>query len=204
MLGKNTANIDEYREYLSLLGRLQLDDKLAGKVDVSGVVQMTLLEAGQAGWDSMETDQRVTWLRRIFANNLLDEIRRFRTQARDVDRERSIEQSASRVNEWLVGEQSSPSTKAVQSEEALRLAKAVLSFLPGIFAMVGICTASQRFTEMATSPNPPKPAEFAAVTGAAMSYGFLGIASTIVPVMLGLLAFRRYCQRTSELPTVNE
>lgn len=129
MPGENTTDIDEYREYLNLLGRMQLDDKLAGKVDVSGVVQMTLLEASQAGWDRMETDQRVTWLRRIFANNLLDEIRRFRTQARDVDRERSIEeamqQSASRVNEWLAGEQSSPSTKAARSEEALRLAKAM-------------------------------------------------------------------------------
>lgn len=133
MSGKNTENVDEYREYLNLLGRLQLDDNLAGKVDVSGVVQITLLEAGQAGWDRMETGQRVTWLRRIFANNLLDEIRRFRTQARNVDRERSIEQameqSASRVNNWLVSEQSSPSTKAVRSEEVLRLAKA-LACLP--------------------------------------------------------------------------
>lgn len=81
----------------------------------------------------MAQDQRVTWLRRIFANNLLDEVRRFRTQARDVHRELSLEQlleqSASRVNEWLAGEQSSPSTKAARSEEGLRLAKA-LACLP--------------------------------------------------------------------------
>lgn len=41
----NAAEVDEYREYLGLLGRLQLDEKLAGKVDVSGVVQLTLLVA---------------------------------------------------------------------------------------------------------------------------------------------------------------
>ncbi|PAY17110.1 hypothetical protein CKO51_23395 [Rhodopirellula sp. SM50] len=73
------------------------------------------------------------WLRRIFANNLLDEIRKFRTQARDVDRELSIhqtmEQSASRVNEWLVASQSSPSNQAMRRERELRLAKA-MSCLP--------------------------------------------------------------------------
>lgn len=49
MTDTNANELQHYREYLGLLGRMQLDDKLVGKVDVSGVVQMTLLEAGQAG-----------------------------------------------------------------------------------------------------------------------------------------------------------
>ncbi len=129
----NATELEEYREYLGLLGRLQLDEKLAGKVDVSGVVQMTLLEAGAADWADLSDEARVPWLRRIFANNLLDEVRKFRTQARDVKRERSLEQameqSASRLNHWLVSEQSTPSQKAVRAEEELRLAKA-LACLP--------------------------------------------------------------------------
>ena len=124
-----STELEDYREYLGLLGRLQLDPMLVGKVDVSGVVQLTLLEASQADQKEIAADERAAWLRRIFANNLLDEIRKFRTQARDVDRERAIEQametSVSRMNEWLAIQQSSPSHHAIRAEEELRLSKAM-------------------------------------------------------------------------------
>lgn len=126
--------LERYREYLGLLGRLQLDDRLAGKVDVSGVVQMTMLEAIQSGWTEIAEEDRATWLRRIFANNLLDEIRKFRTQARDIERERSLqhamEQSASRLNVMLVDPASSPSQQAMRGERALRLSKALACLTP--------------------------------------------------------------------------
>ena len=80
-------------------------------------------------WESLDEDARTAWLRRVFANNLLDEIRRFRAQSRDVSREQSLEQameqSASRLNDWLVTQQSSPSQKAIRSEQAVRLATAL-------------------------------------------------------------------------------
>ena len=127
------VELEEYREYLGLLGRLQLDDMLVGKVDLSGVVQLTLFEAGRSGWTELSEAERVPWLRRIFANNLLDEIRKFRTQARDIDREFSIhqamDQSASKINQWLMTAQSSPSQQAIRRERELRLAKA-MSCLP--------------------------------------------------------------------------
>jgi len=121
--------LEGYREYLGLLGRLQLNDRLAGKVDVSGVVQITLLEAHQQGWSEISEDERVPWLRRVFANNLLDEIRKFRTQGRDVTKEHSLQQSlensAIRLNDWLAAEQSSPSRNMMRAEESVRLAKAL-------------------------------------------------------------------------------
>jgi RNA polymerase sigma-70 factor (ECF subfamily) len=125
------ALLERYRQYLALLARLQIDRRLLGKVDLSGIVQVTLLEAYRA-LPQVQTKSQAelaAWLRRILANNLADEIRRFSTEKRDVARERSLEaaldESSSRIEAWLAVEESSPSRKAVRHEDALRVAEAL-------------------------------------------------------------------------------
>jgi len=123
--------LERFRDYLSLLARLQLDAKLQGKVDLSGVVQQTLLEAHQAlaQFSDRNDALRAAWLRQILANNLHDEIRKFSTAASDVDREccleAAIEASSSRLGTWLAATQSSPSQRAIRQEELLALAHAL-------------------------------------------------------------------------------
>src|SRR5947209_4602441 len=127
--------LEGYREYLGVLARLQLDGPLRGKVDLSGVVQQTLLEAYQCRerLQGQDDGQLAAWLRQILANNLRDEVRKLHTMARDVTREHSLEaalaNSSSRLEGWLAAEQSSPSQRAMHQEQLLALADA-LSRLP--------------------------------------------------------------------------
>src|SRR6516225_6370606 len=103
-------SLDGFRDYLRLLARLQLSSRLAGKIDLSGVVQQTLLEAYQArdGFPS-EAAQQAAWLRRALANNLTDEIRRLTSKGKERMEEQSLEQaleaSSARMEAWLAREE---------------------------------------------------------------------------------------------------
>jgi RNA polymerase sigma-70 factor (ECF subfamily) len=124
-------SLERYRDYLRLLARLQLDPRLQGKLDLSGVVQQTLLEAGQALGQlrGRGDDARLAWLRRILARNLADETRWLRAGKRDAARERSLdqalEQSSERLQAWLIAGLSSPSAHAQRAEQELLLAAAL-------------------------------------------------------------------------------
>jgi RNA polymerase sigma-70 factor (ECF subfamily) len=125
------AGLQRQRSYLYLLARLQVDPQLRDKIDLSGVVQQTLLEAwqDQAKVDPLLSGQRAAWLRRILANNLADALRKLAAGKRNVQRERSLEaameESASRIDAWLAAEQSSPSQRVEQAERAADLAEAL-------------------------------------------------------------------------------
>jgi RNA polymerase sigma-70 factor (ECF subfamily) len=127
--------LEDYREYLRLLSQLQLAQPLQAKVDLSGIVQQTMLEAYQAWpkYELQDSDHLAAWLRRILANNLADEIRKLKTGKRDLNRERSLEaaleRSSNRLQVWLAADQSSPSSHIRRQEQALQLS-AALAKLP--------------------------------------------------------------------------
>jgi RNA polymerase sigma-70 factor, ECF subfamily len=129
--------LERYRAYLHLLATVELDGRLRAKVDASDVVQQTLLRA-TAGWAQFrgQTEaQRAAWLRKILAHQLANAFRDHKRQKRDARRERSIEvslvQSASRLQSWLAADQTSPSQRAIASEQAIDLANA-LAMLPEV------------------------------------------------------------------------
>ncbi|MEL6107856.1 MAG: RNA polymerase sigma factor, partial [Planctomycetota bacterium] len=104
------------------------------KIDESGVVQQSLLEAASDRALPLGNAERTrAFLRKIVANNLADEIRKLKTQKRDVDREFSIEssldESSARLQHLLAAGEPSPSAHCIRGESLLRLASQ-LALLP--------------------------------------------------------------------------
>jgi len=124
--------LERFREYLALMARLQVTPRLRDRLDLSGVVQQTLLEAFQAmkAEDRRRTPaETAAWLRSILGHNLADGLRKLATGKRDTSRERSLaadlEESSAKLGDWLAAQQSSPSQKAVRQEELLRVSQAM-------------------------------------------------------------------------------
>jgi RNA polymerase sigma-70 factor (ECF subfamily) len=123
--------LERFRAFLSLLARLQLDPRLQAKVDLSGVVQDTLLDAHghMAKLQKMPPAEQEAWLRTALAHNILDEVRNLKTRKHDVGRERSLEaaleDSAARLEASLAADQSSPSQQASRNEQGLLLAESL-------------------------------------------------------------------------------
>lgn len=124
--------LNQYREYLRLLARLQIDQRLQSKVDPSDIVQQTLIKAHQnLGQFRGQTDwELAAWLRRILSNTMVDAVRKFRVElAHEYSLEQSVEESSARLEAWLQANDSSPSEQVQHQEQLLRMAGA-LAMLP--------------------------------------------------------------------------
>lgn len=123
-MGANPESDDgfvRYRGYLSLLARHDVSPRLQALLDISGVVQQTLLDAHQSPPRMRTEAETAAWLRAIFRNNLADEVRRREAKKRGLNRERPIDPA----DEGPPAAHSSPSHRAIRAEELMRLAEAV-------------------------------------------------------------------------------
>jgi RNA polymerase sigma-70 factor (ECF subfamily) len=128
-----TEDFQQFRSYLYLLARAHLGPRHRVRLDPSDIVQQSLLDAhqNQDQFRGTTDAERMAWLRQILANNLADAARGLARAKRDVSRERPLDahvgDSFTRVEGWLGAIQSSPSQRAVRTEELLGLANALTS-----------------------------------------------------------------------------
>jgi RNA polymerase sigma-70 factor, ECF subfamily len=124
--------LESYRDYLTLLARVQVGRQIQGKVDPGDVVQEAFLDAHRqfATFRGESEQELVAWLRRILAGKLALTMRNFLgTRGRDVNLERdlaiNLDQSSAVLERGLIASQSSPSQHFARREEAVLLAEAL-------------------------------------------------------------------------------
>ena len=122
--------LELYRNYLTLLARLQIGRRLQGKVDSADLVQESFLEASEHFDQFRGTSEAelAAWLRQILVSRLAKLVRHYCTaQRRDVRLERQladeVEQSSRCLG--LVAPGSTPSQRAVRREQSVLLADAL-------------------------------------------------------------------------------
>jgi RNA polymerase sigma-70 factor (ECF subfamily) len=123
--------LESYAKYLQILARLQIGDDLQAKIDPADVVQQTLLNAHRAKsqFRGSTVEEQLSWLRRVLATTLAQEVRKYRAGKRDMGLERSLgdalDDSSHRLEAWLGTDRSAPDHKAMKHEELLKLAEAL-------------------------------------------------------------------------------
>jgi RNA polymerase sigma-70 factor (ECF subfamily) len=128
---------ERYRDLLCVLARqIQMDPRLGRRFDASDLVQETLLKATQNldQFRGSAEAELVKWLQGILENALTDAIRHARAQKRDVAQEQMlaavVHDSSTRLQNWLVAPDSSPSQRVEREEQLLRVAAALAKLSP--------------------------------------------------------------------------
>ena len=124
--------LELYRNYLTLLARLQISRRLQSKVDATDLVQETFLKAHRHFGQFRGTSEveLVGWLRQILVLNVANMVRHYYgTRGRDIRRECELADDPGTSSQgWehgLIAKQSSPSQRAARREEAVLLADAL-------------------------------------------------------------------------------
>jgi RNA polymerase sigma-70 factor (ECF subfamily) len=115
--------LNGHRDLLRALAQQQLDPRIGARLDASDLVQQTCLSVHKriAEFQGDEVPQFVAWLKEVHEHNVRNAVRdQLQAQKRAAGREEAL-------GERDVGaaRQTSPSQRAMQGEEARRLARAL-------------------------------------------------------------------------------
>jgi RNA polymerase sigma-70 factor (ECF subfamily) len=124
--------LERYRQYLSLLVRLQIGRRLQVKVDAEDVLQETFLEVHRDVGRFRGSSERefLAWVRQILGGILANQVRHYYgTKRRDLRLERELhdelDRSSQAMDRCLIAPQSTPSQQVARREQAVLLANAL-------------------------------------------------------------------------------
>lgn len=129
----STNDFSKYRGYLKFLARRYLSTEYLGRFDYSDIVQQTLLNAyaAKSQFQGSSEPEKLAWLRQILVNCISHLTRGFRAKKRELHRERSLaadlDASSMRLENFLAGNESSPSHCMAQKDRVLVIANAIES-----------------------------------------------------------------------------
>ncbi|MDO4549839.1 MAG: sigma-70 family RNA polymerase sigma factor [Planctomycetia bacterium] len=128
--------LENYRNYLTFLAKMQLDSRLSGKIDPTDIVQETCLEAFQAfpKFRGEQEGQFTAWLRQILVTKIAGATRHyFGTQRRDVRLEQNLHTRVDQSSvfwDHLICSTSTPSMKIQRKEAEAQLLNALEQLPP--------------------------------------------------------------------------
>ena len=119
--------LEEYHGYVSYLVRQNCPAHVARQVEHDDLVQDVLLKAWASDpeFSGRREGERLSFLRKTCNSVLIDTIRRYDRSKRKVMLDQALDDSSARLEEWLAAVQSSPSQRASNHEQLLRLAQAL-------------------------------------------------------------------------------
>jgi RNA polymerase sigma-70 factor (ECF subfamily) len=156
--------LEMYRNYLRILARSLIRPPLQVQLDASDLVQETFLKAHREFAQFLGSAERelVAWLRHILVRTLADQAKYQRARGRDQRRQESLDvlldRSSLAIQEQMADSIASPSSYAVQREQAVLLADAV-AHLPADYREVFILRNLEQVpveeiaAQMGRSPN---------------------------------------------------
>jgi RNA polymerase sigma-70 factor (ECF subfamily) len=120
--------LESFRNYLMLLARARLDERLQGRLAPADLVQQTLVRAFERR-DQFHGDndaRRAAWLRTLMDHTLIDAVRRLgRSAGWERSLEAALEQSSARMEAFLAADETSVGARAERNEWLVRLADAL-------------------------------------------------------------------------------
>lgn len=130
--GARGSLLEMYRHYVQLLARMQLDERLKGKIDPSDLVQEIFMRAqrGFGEFRGQSEPELLVWLRRILGRALANQLRHYQgTGKRNIFYERNLDDvldhSSAQMSRAVVSRDLSPSAQARRREQAVLVADAL-------------------------------------------------------------------------------